>query len=79
MPAAWVFSHQTIRLLAQQITQQAISTDAVQRTRLLPTVSSQLADRSATMDTASDISFQQARVHGSNLQQLDLSAFMALT
>lgn len=57
VPAAWVYSYQTIRLLANQISRHALDAAAPQRPPLLPTVSEAAAAGDA--DVRAQLSFQQ--------------------
>lgn len=59
MPAAWVFSHQTIRLLADQVSRRLLAEESEQQAQLLPSVSGQLPAPGAALDLPTELSFQQ--------------------
>ena len=58
VPAAWLFVHQTIRQLAEQISRSMVAAGPL-LTPLRPSASTRLLDPSTGLDTAAEISFQQ--------------------
>ena len=61
VPAAWLFVHQTIELLAEQISRSMLAADVPQLAPLRPSVSQKLARRGAALHGIAPLSFQQVR------------------
>ncbi len=61
IPAAWLFTHQTIRLLADKISRDVLSDGGPKLAPLLPAVSSKLAAAGGGLDEPTALSFQQVQ------------------
>jgi hypothetical protein len=62
IPAGWLFTHQTIRSLADKIARDVLAPGAVGQAPLLPTVSQTLAHPADGMTTPTPLSFQQVHL-----------------
>ena len=59
VPAAWVFSYQTIKLLADKIARHALAPDAPRLAPLRSEISRQLASPAGSLNAQIPLSFQQ--------------------
>ena len=64
IPAAWLFTGQTVRALANRISREVLAPNAIRIVPLVPTVSKAQAALADASDAPVVLSFQQVSVHG---------------